>query len=439
MKWRYNMAKNSLAKSTQDMIITSMTYNPLSNALRLNDKNNLFKSNVANYHHKTGFPLFDYYFGSLINIHDATGAIIRQDPLIGQKSGTFNIIVGNSGSGKTTWTMQIAANMIRQFKTSQCFHYDLEQRTDITRAETVTKLPIEFFDEENGRYIINQGMIGLDTIQETIVKLYAEKMHLKNEISYKTGQMNEFNKEIEILEPTIIILDSVAQILNETFSVDNQKELNKATALRGNTEGARDAKSLKGFFKDILPLCKEANIIIYGINHLNANMSMNAFTGPTKHQNYLKQDEAMPGGKNLIYNSANIAKLTAKTADDFTESTDGFAGFTVMVEPVKCSSNQSGNDSKGVSFEMVFSHKDGFDSLRSLILYGREKGIIEGNKPKMKFKEDDSFTFSFKNCYAEMLENPNLWKNIVKYIIPELQTHLSYVQPEPFNDELLNY
>lgn len=433
------MAKKSLEQNTQDTIVNSMTFNPLSNALRLNDKNHLFKSNTINYHHKTGFPLFDYYFGSLVNIHDELGTIIRQDPLIGQKAGTFNIIVGNSGSGKTTLCMQIAGNMIRQYKSSQCIHFDLEQRTDVTRAETVTKLPISYFDEDTGRYIIKQGMVGLDSIQETIIKIYAEKMRMKDEITYCTGQMNEFNKEIKILEPTLIILDSVAQILNETFSVDNQKELVKATALRGNTEGARDAKTLKGFFKDVLPLCKEANIIIYGINHLNANMSMNAFTGPTKHQNYLKQDEAMPGGKNLIYNSANIGKLTAKVSDDFTESTDGFSGFIVMIEPIKCSSNQSGNDSKGVSFEMVFSHKDGFDSLRSLILYGREKGIIEGNKPKMKFKDDPSCTFSFKNCYEELNTNPDIWKNVVKYIIPELQTHLSYISPTPFANELLDY
>ena len=54
-----------------------------------------------------------------------------------------------------------------------------------------------------------------------------------------------------------------------------------------------------------------------------------------------------------------------------------------MVEPIKSSSNQSGNNSKGVSFELVFSFKHGFDPLKSLILYGKERGLIEGNKTRM--------------------------------------------------------
>ena len=67
-----------------------------------------------------------------------------------------------------------------------------------------------------------------------------------------------------------------------------------------------------------------------------------------------------------MYYPYNIIKLTAKPSDDFTEETDGFNGHIVMFEPIKSSSNQSGNDRKGLSFEMVFSFKEGFDTLRTM-------------------------------------------------------------------------
>jgi hypothetical protein len=337
----------------------------------------------------------------------------------------------------TTLVVQMAANIIRQYRNSIIIHYDCESRFDISRGENISQLPISDFN--NGTYTLKSGLVTLDIMQESIVDLYANKMKMKDELMIKTGRMNEFGEEIEILEPTVIIIDSITSVINESFSVNDSKDMNKLGGLRSNTAGARDAKTLKGFLKDIIPLCKEANIIIYAINHINGNMSMNAFSGPTKQQNFMKQDEAIPGGKVLIFYPYNIIKMIAKTSDDFTEDSDGFNGHMVAFEPVKSSSNQSGNTSKGVSFEMVFSYKDGFDSLRSLILYGKEKGIIEGNKPRMKFKDDPSFTFSFKNIHAEKNEKP-IWDNIKKYIMPELETHLSFVEPNvKFDNRQLDY
>ena len=288
--------------------------------------------------------------------------------------------------------------------------------------------------------MIRTGLVGLDVIQEMIVKTYVSKMKLKDQLMVSSGFKDEFGKDVMIFEPTVILIDSITTVLNETFNPDSTREAADAEKMRGNTEGARDAKTLKGFFKDILPLCKEANIIVYGINHINQNMSMNAFIPVAKQQNYLKQDESIPGGKTMIYYPFNIVKLTAKPSDDFTEEGDGFAGHIVMIEPIKSSSNQSGNNSKGISFEMVFSHKYGFDPLRTMINYGRDRGLIEGNKARLKFKDDDSFTFTWKNLYKEKDEKP-IWENINKYIVPKLRDHLSFIEPNEhqFDNRGLNY
>ena len=588
------------AKQKKDVMETlgaemdrSQTFNPLLQALRENDKKNLFTTNVTTAFIKTGFHLFDYYFGSVINIHNELGEIINQEPRVGQAAGVFNLIIGNSGSGKaqpistkiptptgytkmgdlnvgdkvfgsdgeptnvigvfpqgvkniyeitfndgrtarcckehlwnilkipknispftlydprwntvmlqdimkdyekynyyipasplgekrnqpyienikfshkeeaqcikvdardelyltedfivthnTTIACQFAGNIIRQFPFANAIHYDCEQRFDISRAETITQLPAHFFQDtgHGARYVIKSGAVGLDTMQEAIVKLYVNKMKMKDQLMVPSGFNDEFGKPVMIFQPTVIIIDSITSVLGETFSPDNAKDSTDAEKLRGNTEGARDAKTLKGFFKDILPLCKEANIIVYAINHINTNMSMNSFVPVAKQQNFLKQDESIPGGKTMIFYPFNIIKLIAKPSDDFTEEGDGFAGHIVMFEPIKSSSNQSGNNSKGISFEMVFSFKTGFDPLRTLILYAKDRGIIEGNRNRMKFKDDPDCVFSLKNIMKEKSEKP-IWENLKKYVIPKLNDHLSYIEPSEtkFDDRSMDY
>lgn len=433
--------EDTLVDKMGDGIDKSQTYNPLLVALKENDKKHLFQTNVTTVFHKTGFHLFDYYFGAVINIHDELGKLVGQEARVGQAAGTFNLLIGNSQSGKTTLAAQIAANIIRQYKYANAIHFDCENRFDVSRCETITQLPASYFNKEYGeRYMIRTGHCGLDVIQEMVVKTYVNKMKLKHELTVDTGFKDEFGNEVLVLEPTVIIIDSITTVLNETFNPESAKEASEAEKMRSNTEGARDAKTLKGFFKDVIPLCKEANIIIFGINHINQNMSMNAFLPVAKQQNYLKQDEIIPGGKTMIYYPFNIIKLTAKPSDDFTEEGDGFVGHMVMVEPIKSSSNQSGNNSKGLSFEMVFTQKYGFDPLRTMIMYGRQYGMIEGNRARLKFKDDDSFTFSMKSLYHDKDTKP-IWESINKFIVPQLKTHLSYIEPQEheFDSRGLDY
>ena len=397
-------------------------------ALMENDKKNLFSTNVVTAFIKTGFPIFDYYFGSVVNVHNEMGQIIEQKPRLGQSAGTFNLLIGKSSSGKSTLAIQVASNIIRQFPNGNVIHFDCEQRTDVSRLENVSGFPAHEF-EDGGRYILRSGAVGLDTIQETIVRLASSKIAMKKELTTSSGCVDEFGKDVKIIEPSVVIIDSIPSVLGSSVSLENSKDIADAETMRGNTEAAREARMLKGFLKDILPWCKMANIIVYAINHINVNMSMNAFTPVAKQHDFLKQDEAMPGGKALQYYSFNIIRLTAKPRDNFTEEKDGFDGRIVMVEPIKSSSNQSGNDSTGVSFEMIYSNKRGFDSLRSLIFYGRSRGIIEGNASRMKFIEDPSFTFTLKGLDQEKDEKP-IWECIKKYIIPKLESHLSFIEPK---------
>lgn len=433
------MAKSRLKESNKELNDPF----PLLAALKANDRKNLFQGKSTNFFHKTGFPLFDYYFGGLVNVHDESKILVSQSPRIGQGAGTFNQVLGGSGVGKTTITVQMAANIIRPFRNSTIHHYDVENRFDISRGANITRLPIDFFEDgPNQKYFLNQGQQSLEDIQAALARIWAEKMKLKDELTINTGLLDEFGKEIQILEPTVFIIDSISQVISTTFSPDNAKDISDMQDLRSNTAGARDAKTLKGFLKEVCPLIKEANIIVFGINHITGNMSMNAMAGPVKQQNYLKADEAIPGGRNATYSSFNMVKMTAKTslADSFTIEGDGLDGHMVMFEPIKSSTNQSGNNSHGISFNMVFDKRHGFDSLRSLVLYAKDRGIIEGNKSGYKFKEDPSFKFAMKTIHSEKEEKP-IWDCVRKYILPELEKQLSHIDPTcvKYDSETLNY
>ena len=432
------VTENTLEEKIVKKFEKSQTFNPLIAALRENDKKNLFSTNVTTAFLKTGFPLFDYYFGSVVNIHNELGEIIEQQSRVGQAVGTFNLFIGGTGSGKSTIAAQLASNIVRPYKYGSIIHFDAEQRMDLSRLENITRLPhIDF--QDNGRYILKSGFIGLDTIQEMIVKIYGAKMQNAKELTIELPYTDEFNQQVRILQPTVIIIDSITSVINETFSVNNEKEFAEAQQLQSNTEGARSAKTIKGFFKDMLPLCKEANIIIYAINHINTNMSMNAFVQPTKQQMFLKQDESIPGGKILLYYPYNIVKLIAKPSDSYSEEKDGFAGHLVTIEPIKSSSNQSGNSNKGVNFDLVFSYKNGFDSLRSLIVYGRNKGLIEGNKTRYTFKgSKNKYGFNWANLNEEVNKYP-IWEDIKEIIIPSLKEKLPFVEHFKFDDRSMDY
>jgi len=93
------MSKKSTDSTSQEELRVQ-TFNPLLAALRENDKDNLFQSNAITAFHKTGYPLFDYYFGTVANIHNELGQLVSQERRVGQSYGTFNLIIGNSGCGK---------------------------------------------------------------------------------------------------------------------------------------------------------------------------------------------------------------------------------------------------------------------------------------------------------------------------------------------------
>ena len=148
-------------------------------------------------------------------------------------------------------------------------------------------------DIEDGKYIIKQEKTTLEDMKKMIMMIYKEKMSNPNQYRYKTGKMNEFGKEIELFEPTVIILDSIATItmsLNENSKAD----LAKLEEVGTQTDRMRLTGEIGRFFNEIMPYIRTANITLIAINQIKTNPNMGIVKSPSEIL-YLRQDETLPG------------------------------------------------------------------------------------------------------------------------------------------------
>lgn len=389
--------------------------------------------------YRTGFPLLDFYIGGTVNIHDESGKIIRQEARPGIAGGTINQVWGQSQSGKTTLLSQMGANTIRQFEKSNLYHIDGEGRFDLTRAENITRLPPDMLEPGSPRqkyFLINDG-VSFQSVKSLVMNRYAEKMSHKDEFLIETGETDEFNRPVKVFQPDVLLLDSLPLLIGMAFDPLKEKELSAMSELKLRGNGPGEALTTTAFFKDIAPVCKAGNIQFNFINQRKTKIQMSPFTPNQKDMPFMTQDETFSGGRVVQHVTSTILKMS-HGGEVFTMETDGFDGRSILVEPTKCTYNLPGNKKSGIYFYLVLDDKHGFDSLRSMILWARERGLIEGNRNRLKFKGHDEFTFNWKNLNQEKKEKP-IWDCVREVIYPALHKQLQFVDPDPFDENLLNY
>jgi hypothetical protein len=194
----------------------------------------------------------------------------------------------------------------------------------------------------------------------------------------------------------------------------------------------QNAKTLKGVLNDILPMLKEANIILITIAHENANVAMTAFAGPKKQFQYGNKDVKISGGRSVEYNASALMTFTGEIKDDsrYHVETDGFEGNTVLFEPTKVSTNESGNAKTGLGFKIIVDkRRNGADNLRTLVKFLEDKGRIKGDRRGYKVLsptgEEISDKFSWKNIYEDLKDNPAAYKTFMLTAKEELEKLLA--------------
>lgn len=384
------------------------------------------KNTLVDYSYKTGVTIFDYAYGYEVNVYD-DNKFVKKRTCLGFQAGSFNVVTGRTQSFKTTICIKMIANMAYKYG-GNIVHYDAEQRLVLQRVKTLSKLPGDWFIGDCPRYALRSGAIGFDTLQNDIADIYESKMRNKNYLLKDTGEVDDCNRPILLMPPTIVFLDSLQDVIEKEYDINDKKWVDDSKELRGNMYGAQSAKTIRGLLTDILPMLKEANIILIAIAHKTSNMSLNPFAGVKKQFQYGSNDERISGGSAVEFNASAVVNLTGVVSEDsrYHEATDGFEGNTVLFEPTKSSTNESGNAKTGLGFQIIIDkRREGVDNVRTLIKFLDQKGRLKGNKAGYrvvdKSGEPISEKFTWKNCYEDFKKNVETYKIFMETAKEELE------------------
>lgn len=258
----------------------------------------------------------------------------------GLSAGSYNLFIGPSGSGKTTFTAQTAASIANLYDQSEIFYRDLEGGL---RPSRFRKLSGWSREKTNNKFSYKKSGIYSETVLEELVTIANTKRKHYDELIIRTGKYDEMGHPIEFLVPTIYIIDTISLLYPRAVMIDEKgsskdEELASAKEATNMTEAQR-AKALAYLFRKAMGVIKDANIILIGINHINVKIDLNMYAKKGADINYLKQDEAIPGGKAPLQYANNLIKLTpgTKLAEDKDFEA---AGFINKVELIKSRSNR---------------------------------------------------------------------------------------------------
>lgn len=384
------------------------------------------KNTLIDYSYSTGIPIIDYALGYEVNVYDGD-RFVKKRTCLGLQAGSFNVVTGRTQAYKTTICIKIIAEIAYKYG-GNIVHYDAEQRLVLQRAKNLSKLPGDWFTGDYPRYSLRSGAIGFDTLQNDIAEIYSAKMQNKQYLLQDTGEVDDQNRPIKLMPPTVVFLDSLQDVIEKEYNVDDKKWVEDSKELRGNMYGAQSAKTIRGLLTDILPMLKEANIILIAIAHKTSNMSLNPFAGVKKQFQYGSNDERISGGSAVEFNASSVMNFSGLVSEDsrYHESTDGFEGNTVLFEPTKCSTNESGNVKTGLGFNIIIDkRREGVDNIRTLIEYLKQKGRLKGNKAGYRVIDTNgepiSDKFTWKTCHDDFKADPQMYRTFMLTAREELE------------------
>lgn len=410
------MAKVKATESTNQGGDKS-TEKSLASIMRDKYDDGLFDSDVGLGVIQSGFPLIDYGLGFGVDIYQDREWKEREVHK-GILEGSYMIITGDSGTGKTTLASQLAGNIIRPYDQGMVYYFDLERATILSHIMDITRYQSFEFDEDNPkhRWTISQNPADAETIQKTILRIYMEKMANPEKYTITLNQKDSYGNPIVTMQPSVVVIDSIPMI-GSVLDANVAKDARKMETALTQMDAAQTAGAFKRMMKMVLGPMKKTNIILIGITHLGVKINSNPMIPNKKDFRSLGQDEIIAGGKMNTYGATNIIRTNRRGGKGYTtENGDGFNGFDSMITVIK---SRTTFDAKAIP--MIYDCDYGFDNVRSLIQYGIDHGMITGNRASMKFTADPDCRFSYVKLYEEIAKKPEIIQNISKIILPSLE------------------
>lgn len=351
----------------------------------------------------TGYLNFDYLNGYITEERDNETGEIKQYYSLGITDGSYAAFIGNTGTGKTTLVCEMAANIVRPFKTSTIFEDSLESGLTHARRRSLSKFSEQ---EYKDRYIIRNTGINAENFYKRIKMIHDLKTKNPQDFMYDTGRKDLYGNPIMKLEPTVYIVDSIALLMPEKYTEEDE--------LAGKSMGPASALIVTSVFKTIFPMLKAANIILFGINHILEDVNISAM--PKKQiVPYLKQGERIPKGRTVTFLANNIIRIenVAKyKADD---------GYKIEGSLVDVSLVKSRSSGKKIGTKLVYDFDNGFCPWLSLLRFMQDRKLIAGAGVSLYFDAEKKFKFSQANFREQIYTNEEFKIAFIKAVLPHLK------------------
>ena len=335
----------------------------------------------------TGFLPLDYLNGYVTVVNMPNGKKMMYNS-IGILDGTSNLIIGRTGAGKTSFAVQAGANIIRPFENGVMFIDDIEGGSNKMRMYQLSGFDP---DEAEKRIIYRNSAISAENFYERIYDIYEEKMNHRADYEYDTGLLDSLGRPVYKLVPTVYILDSLAMLMPDKLTEEEE--------MSGQMSTTASAKTNTAALRRIIPKLKAANIILFVINHIYDKIETNMFARTKSLMVGLKQDETLPGGKANNYLSNNAIRI-----DDNVKLKDseglGINGKIVDFTLIKTRTNMP---LRAVS--MVLDYDNGYDPILSLFTFMKANGYIESRGAYMNLPGSD-IKFTQKGFMEKISTDP---------------------------------
>ena len=360
------------------------------------------RENEPDYAYPTGFLTFDYMNGTVVHVKSDDMQFTYNS--VGIVDGSMVTVIGRSSSGKTTWAVQTAGNIVRPFKSSCIWMDSVEGGIVDVRAQQLLRIYGEDF---KSKFISRNTGVSAENFYERVKALYDLKMECADEITYDTGALTTTGEKIYKMEPSVYILDSLAMLTPEKYTEEDE--------LSGQMSVTATAKLNTMIFKKIIPMLKSANIILFVINHITEQVDLTPFSHAQGQLSYLKPGERLGGGRAVIYVTNLLVRLDdhSKLKADEGLGIDGtLVDFTLL---------KSRTAATGQKTTLVFNYKTGFDPELSLFYFLKTRKAINGAGVGMYFGDRNDLKFSQKQFKNKLRENPEFKKVFIDTVLQELQ------------------
>lgn len=341
---------------------------------------------------KTGFENVDYLNGQIVTLDSGEKQLYT-----GFSNGRIVMIIGKSGTGKSTLAMQIAYNITSRYDNGLVYVVDFEKNNTKERFRAITGCSEKYFDSHCT--ILRDG-ISTESTLNLLAKIKQFKMEHEKDLLVPNENYikDESGEVVKILPPTVVIVDSLAMMM--------PKEILSEEEMAGSMSATAVAKSNTQFFKRAVGVCNTGNIILIMVNHITQQIAIGV-TPPSAVVNYLKQDEAISGGKAALYVTDTLIKITAGSKLEEGKLW-GIKGFEAKVEICK-----SRRAPAGRATNMIYDQTNGFRNDLSMLDYIKSCGMLKGNGMAYYIDGHDEYKFKLSNFKEKFTTIPEFHDLIV--------------------------